>query len=95
MPIKSYIKKTDDSTLTHGIIAAAEELGVRDGIAEVRSDDVEAESLGQFVRHHYPVLEDRDREDVGGGGVTRQPQSEVAVCVCSGFSSWKQSTVHR
>eukprot|EP00760_Papus_ankaliazontas_P020640 PhM_4_TR18477/c0_g1_i1/m.21224 len=63
------------------VVAAVEELEVRDGLGEVRAEQVAAQTLRGLLHELDAVLQDRYREPVTGH--RRQPQTVVQVQVAA------------
>lgn len=76
--------------VTHKLLAAVEELGVRDGVHEVGADDVGPETFGGLVGHLHPVLQDGHGEV--GGRVAGQPHAEVGVSGLGAQLLWEQES---
>lgn len=46
--------------------AALKEVGVRDGVADIRAQQVSSQSFGGLVGHFQPILQNTDWEMSGG-----------------------------
>lgn len=49
----------------NGFSAALKELGVRDGVADIRAQQVCSQSFGGLVGHLQPILQNTDWEMLG------------------------------